>query len=123
MRRPSLSALGALALLAACTTEPGRAYLVFFPTDETTLTPDAQGVVQDVVKAAKESHSAHVVVQGEADGSTAHDADLAYKRGALVTEALLQAGLDPARVEQQPGAPGPQEKGVMAHKVVVTLTR
>jgi outer membrane protein OmpA-like peptidoglycan-associated protein len=110
-----------LAGVAGCATESGRDFPIFFPTDDMALTPDAQQAVANVAKLAGESHASRIVVSGDADGGTPHDAELAYRRAATVVQALQQAGIAAQHIQLQPGAPGPEQKGVAAHKVNVRL--
>jgi outer membrane protein OmpA-like peptidoglycan-associated protein len=122
MRRLA-AALAVFLALAGCATEPGRDFLVFFPTDALTLSASADGVVAGVAKLAAGSHSAHLVVEGQADGGKPHDAELAYQRGQAVVAALVAAGVDAARIEIRPSAPPAETTGLAAHKVIIHFIR
>lgn len=120
-------ALAAFGALASCATPrppiPAQQFDVFFVKDETTLTPEGQEVVQKIAKTARTVHPGRVTVEGQADGGTAHDAEVAHERGQHVAAALIAAGLAPAMVQQVPGAPPPNADGIAAHKVVVRLDK
>lgn len=115
---PTVALIGLLGL-AACAMEPARNYLVFFPTDGMTLGPDGTAIVGQVAQDARARPGAMLVVEGEADGGSAHDLALANDRGAAVAQALAAAGVSPSRIRQQPGIVEPGHQGLAAHKVTI----
>ena len=122
MRRLSLSlSMVALLALAACATEPERKFLVFFPSDAMTLTSDASLVVKDVAKTAEQTHASRVTVVGQAGGGSSTAATLANQRAATVAAALAAAGVNPARIQQEPGVLEPGNHDVSARTVVIRL--
>src|ERR1700728_1368507 len=70
-----------------------RQSVVFFQTDDATLTPEGQQVVAQLASDAKSLHPSRVVIEGRANGGTPHDATLADQRAAEVTHALVEAGV------------------------------
>jgi outer membrane protein OmpA-like peptidoglycan-associated protein len=122
MKRVS-AAVAALVLvgLAGCATEKGRDLPVFFDEGQSDLTPDGSGTVANIAKLAGKTGASTITVSGQADGGTPHDAELAYRRGEVVVQALEQAGIDARRIQLQPSVPPEGEHGVAAHKVVVHL--
>ena len=122
-RQPvAIAFLALLLALAACArlTAPQQ-YDVFFPTNEATLTPEAQKVVADAGAKARDSSPSKIIVEGQADGGTAHDATLADERAGVVVKALVAAGADSGTIEKRPSAPPKSATGVAAHKVIVQL--
>jgi len=120
----SLRLAGALAvlILAGCASEPPAEpsrFLIFFRADEATLTADAREIVATIGTAWRQRHPAKVVVAGNADGATAHDATLADERAATVVRALVEAGIDANAIEKEPSAPPPGRTGYGAHQVGV----
>jgi hypothetical protein len=111
----------ALLFVAGCAAEPGRDFLVFFPTDDPALTPDASATVSRIAALARAPSAVRITVAGEADGGTAHDSALARARGEAVVAALVKDGIDPGRIEQLPATVVPGQQGLTAHKVVLHL--
>ena len=116
-----LAALAVILALAACAHEPGREFVVFFPADDSTVRPSAQAVISSIATVAAQSRTLRLEVEGQADGGTPKDADLAVARGRAVVAALTDAGVDPARIDEHPSPPVAGEVGLAAHKVVVRL--
>jgi outer membrane protein OmpA-like peptidoglycan-associated protein len=113
---------GALLALAACASlDKPRDFIVFFQTDQATLTPEAQQVIADVAKQAKDVSPSKIVVAGRADGNTAHDATLADDRATIVMRALSDKGIPAEKLSKLADAPPAERTGVAAHQVVITL--
>jgi outer membrane protein OmpA-like peptidoglycan-associated protein len=113
--------LASVVLAAGCATkEPGRQFPVYFQAENDTLDQAGEATVTEITRVATGSHQ-QIVIRGQADGGTPHDAQLAYSRGQTVAQDLQAHGVDPSRIQIQPSAPAPGETGVAAHKVVVTL--
>lgn len=112
-----------LIALVGCVSHPTtpREFTVFFQTGDATATPGAQAVVTRIAKAARETRPSRIVIEGQADGGTARDANLADERADTVLHALVSAGIDASRLDKRPSAPLPGTTGVAAHKVKVTL--
>jgi len=115
-------AVAGLLALAGCASEPQK-YLVFFQTDATVLTPEAQAVVAQIAQRNAAEHPARIIVEGQADGATSDETALADTRAARVATALSAAGVDAARIERRPGVPPQGAGGVAARKVLVTFVR
>ncbi|HXQ51219.1 MAG TPA: OmpA family protein [Stellaceae bacterium] len=114
----------AFALLLALGACAGRLsqpqnFVVFFPTNDATLTPQAHTLVTQIASARHDMNPSRVVVEGRADGGTPHDAELADQRARAVIQALVEAGVDPAAIAKEQGAPPVGDTGVAAHQVVV----
>jgi outer membrane protein OmpA-like peptidoglycan-associated protein len=119
-RLPLVAAGLALISLAACADHvPARQYVVFFEGEEATLTPTAQQVVAEVEQRARETHAPEIVVEGQADGSSPHAADLAAQRGKTVADAIAASGVPAQTIVQRQGPPGPGGEGVAARKVTI----
>jgi len=125
MRRSFFFAI--LVLLAACTTQPpvARQFDVFFQVNSSKLTPEGQQIVDAIAAAARDGHPSSVVVEGQANGATPRDAQLADQRATVVSAALKAAGVDPSKINQHAALvlpavadPGTQ---VATHKVTVQL--
>ena len=116
-----IAVIAALTLLAACASQPPepRTFVVFFETDKASLTPDAQRLVAEMAAAAHATNPSKIIVEGRADGSTAHDATLADERASAVIHGLVDAGIDGKTLDKQPSAPASGTTGVAAHQVIV----
>lgn len=117
----------ALALLAACTTQPpvARQFTVFFQVNESKLTPEGQQIVDAIAAAVRDGHPSAIEVEGQADGATPRDAQLADQRATVVAAALKGAGVDQSKINQHAALVLPAVSDaathVAAHKVTVQL--
>jgi outer membrane protein OmpA-like peptidoglycan-associated protein len=109
-----------LALLACARPEP-RQFVIFFATDDSSLSSAAQQLVAEISAAARDQHPAKIAVAGYGDGTTAHDAVLADQRASTVIRALATAGTEASLIEKRPGAPPDQATGIPVHKATVTF--
>ena len=114
MYKPLLAASCAALLLAACgdrtqavvaaaspqTPQPARNFMLFFPYDQATLSPDNQVVVHEAIAAARARPDSKVTVVGHADssGNSAYNIALSQRRAEAVREALISDGLNQATV-------------------------
>ena len=75
-------------------TEPGT-FLIFFVTDQATLTPDGARVVAEAAEAYQETGAARIVVTGHSDtaGSAANNLELSQRRAELVANELIRRGV------------------------------
>ncbi len=75
-------------------TAPGT-FLIFFVTDQATLTPDGARVVAEAAEAYQETGAARIVVTGHSDttGSAAHNLELSQRRAELVANELIRRGV------------------------------
>lgn len=129
MRRISLFLC--LVLLAACTTNPPppppppKQFDIFFQVGSAKLTPEGQQVVDTAVAAVRDTKPSSVVVEGQADGATPKDAQLADQRATTVTNALKTAGVDPTKIAQHAALALPANTDpathISTHKVTVQL--
>jgi outer membrane protein OmpA-like peptidoglycan-associated protein len=115
-----IGVMAALLLVAGCASEP-KTYPVFFSQDATVITPEAQSVIAQIAQRNAEQRPAHIIVEGQADGGTAQDTELAEARADRVAAALAASGIDPARIERHPGTPESGATGIAARKVLVTF--
>lgn len=115
MRRIAL--LGVLILLAACAAKPPppKQFDVFFQVNSAKLTPEGQQVVDSIVAAIRDTKPASVVIEGEADGASPRDAQLADQRAATVAAALKAAGVDPSKIVQHAALVLPAQQDVATH--------
>src|ERR1051326_2268384 len=88
-----------LMLLGACTTTPPppKQVDVFFQVNSAKLTPEAQQVVEAILPMIRDTKPSSIVVEGEADGTSPRDAQLADQRASTVGGALRAAGADQAK--------------------------
>ncbi|HLJ20923.1 MAG TPA: OmpA family protein [Stellaceae bacterium] len=120
-----------LVLLAGCTASPSPAppqpkqFDIFFTVGSAKLTPDGQQVVDAIAAAARDSKPSSITVEGEADGTSPRDAQLADQRATVVTTALKASGVDPAKIAQHAALALPAQTDltthVATHKVTVQL--
>ena len=75
-------------------TEPGT-FLVFFETNQATLTPDNERVVVEAAESWRQTGDARVVVTGHTDttGSAAYNLELSERRAELVANELIRQGV------------------------------
>jgi outer membrane protein OmpA-like peptidoglycan-associated protein len=116
-----LAALGLTMMLAGCAASEPRQFVVFFGTDDASLTPAAQQLVAEIAAAARDQHSSKIAVAGYGDGAGAQDAALADRRATTVVRALAAAGVGPSSIEKRPGLAADQATGIPVHKVTVIL--
>jgi len=98
-----------------------RQFTVYFQNDSATPTPEAQQVLNQVTQAAKDSHPHRIVVEGQADGATPRDSELALKRAKAVVDALVASGIDASKVNLKDTAALNSTPGVAGHKVLVWM--
>ena len=122
-----------LVLLAGCTASPSPApappqpkqFGIFFTVGSAKLTPDGQQVVDAIAAAARDSKPSSITVEGEVDGTSPRDAQLADQRATVVTTALKAAGVDPAKIAQHAALALPAQTDltthIATHKVTVQL--
>lgn len=122
--------LVSLILLAACNANPPaplppKQFDIFFQVGSARLTPEAQQVVDTAVAAVRDTKPSSVVVEGQADGATPKDAQLADQRATTVTTALKAAGVDPTKIAQHAALALPANTDpathISTHKVTVQL--
>ena len=106
-----------LILCAACATSPPppKQFDVFFQVNSAKLTPEGQQVVDSIVVAIRDTKPASVVIEGEADGASPRDAQLADQRAATVAAALKMAGVDPSKIVQHAALVLPAQQDVATH--------
>jgi outer membrane protein OmpA-like peptidoglycan-associated protein len=110
-------------LLGACATEPPqpKQFVVFFQVNSAKLTPEGQQVVDTIVAAIRDGKPSSVVIEGEADGASPRDAQLADQRATTVAGALKAAGVDPSEIVQHAALVSPAHQDAAAqiatHKV------
>jgi len=125
MRRIFL--LVSLILLGACSTTPPppKQFDVFFQVNSAKLTPEAQQVVDTIVAMIRDTKPSSIVVEGEADGASPRDAQLADQRASTVASALRAAGVDQSKIVQHAALALPAQQDlathVSTHKVAVQL--
>jgi len=74
---------------------PARSYLVFFDFDKSTLTPDAEKILQEVAVSAKDTTVVRITLTGHTDtvGSAKYNQALSERRALAVKKALLALGV------------------------------
>jgi len=79
---------------------PPRQFLVFFGFNKSNLTSDAEGVVSNAARTAKETGTASLVIVGHADtvGSDHYNQNLSERRAAAVRTALEAQGIDAGKI-------------------------
>jgi hypothetical protein len=113
-------------LLGACATQPQpKQFDVFFQVNSAKLTPEGQQVVDTIVASIRDTKPSSIVVEGEADGASPRDAQLADQRASTVVAALKAAGVDQSKIAQHAALalPAQQDVGthISTHKVAVQL--
>jgi len=75
-------------------TEPGQ-FLVYFDTDEASLTPDGTRVVAEAAQLYQETGAARIVVTGHTDtvGAADHNLQLSLRRAGVVADELMRQGV------------------------------
>ncbi|HEX8570172.1 MAG TPA: OmpA family protein [Caulobacteraceae bacterium] len=87
-----------------------REFIVYFPFDQSILTPEAQTVVQEAASYAQQGNATRISVVGHADtsGSAAYNVRLSERRARAVADAMVGLGVNPGiitadwRGESQP---------------------
>ena len=118
MRRIGL--LVSLILLGACSTTPPpspppKQVDIFFQVNSARLTPEAQQVVDTIVAMIRDTKPSSVVIEGEADGASPRDAQLADQRASTVAGALRAAGVDQSKIAQHATLAQPAQQPRPAH--------
>ena len=77
-----------------------REFLVYFPFDQSILTPEAQTVVQEAGTYAAGGGATRIAVTGHADtsGSAAYNIRLSERRARAVADAMVGLGVNPALI-------------------------
>jgi outer membrane protein OmpA-like peptidoglycan-associated protein len=96
-------------------TPTSQEFVVYFPFDQSVLTPEAQGVIQQAAAYAQQGAPTSVVIVGHADtsGSAAYNVRLSERRSRAVADALVGMGIQQTalqvdwRGETQPAVPTP----------------
>ncbi|PTT05979.1 OmpA family protein, partial [Caulobacter sp. HMWF025] len=72
-----------------------REFIVYFPFDQSVLTPEAQSVVSEAANYASAGKATKLVVVGHTDtsGSPKYNARLSERRGKAVADALVGLGV------------------------------
>lgn len=103
-------ALAAALLLSACAVfdsgpaaPPKDRYLVFFESKATELDPKAVEVVDEIAADARIARPQQIVIRGFADprGGAGDNARLSDERAQTVARALLDRGIEPARLKTE----------------------
>jgi OOP family OmpA-OmpF porin len=78
-----------------------REFIVYFPFDQSVLTPDAQNVIQQAAQYATTGNAATVVVVGHTDssGSTKYNAGLSERRAKATADALVGKGIAQSKLQ------------------------
>jgi outer membrane protein OmpA-like peptidoglycan-associated protein len=131
----SIQAAGAflLLLVAGCAPpqpaaggpEIGR-YLVYFNEFSAYLSPDAQNVVAEAARFAKENGARAIRVEGRASatGSEAANQHLTETRTQIVYDELAKDGIAPSIIQQQPlGQTTTTDVSVMDRRVDIVLLK
>lgn len=120
MRRIAVIAL--LALFAACANPPPpaeRHFNVFFTTNSAALEPESRRIIDEIAMAVQQDRPSSVLVEGEADGNSPRDMELADQRAVTVVQALISEGIEPAKVAKTASLAPSGTTGVAAHVVHV----
>jgi outer membrane protein OmpA-like peptidoglycan-associated protein len=77
-----------------------REFIVYFPFDQSILTPEAQSVVSEAAQYASAGNAARIVVVGHADtsGSAKYNVGLSQRRSKAVADALVGLGVDSGKL-------------------------
>ena len=75
-----------------------REFIVYFPFDQSVLTPEAQSVVTEAAKYSNDGHATKIVVVGHTDtsGSPKYNVKLSERRAKAVADALVSQGVPAA---------------------------
>jgi outer membrane protein OmpA-like peptidoglycan-associated protein len=77
-----------------------REFVVYFPFDQSVLTPEAQTVVQEAASYAQQGNATQIQVVGHADtsGSAAYNVRLSERRARAVADAMVGLGVNPGGI-------------------------
>ena len=77
-----------------------REFIVYFPFDQSILTPEAQTVVSEAAQYANAGNATRIVVIGHADtsGSAKYNVGLSQRRSKAVADALVGLGVDSGKL-------------------------
>lgn len=72
-----------------------REFIVYFPFDQSVLTPEAQSVVTEAAKYSNDGKATKIIVVGHTDtsGSPKYNAKLSERRARAVADALVSQGV------------------------------
>jgi len=121
----AIVSIAALLALAGCTeqtaqqSEP-KAFVVYFQSGSAELTPEAQQIVAEIAKAARNAEHPEITVEGVADRGNA-DGELTARRTAAVENALRADGVVDATVALRSPEAALDAHGIAARRVKVTL--
>ncbi|RYF88392.1 MAG: OmpA family protein, partial [Caulobacteraceae bacterium] len=73
-----------------------KEFIVYFPFDQSILTPEAQAVVSEAAQYAQSGNATQIVVVGHADtsGSAKYNVGLSQRRSKAVADALVGLGVN-----------------------------
>ena len=99
------------AAAASSASDPPVRISIYFQLGDSSLTSEAEAVLDEVVKAVHEGKPARVIIVGHTDksGSVEVNRRIAAERAAVVRQGLIDRGLDPGAIsvlsaESQPSA-------------------
>jgi outer membrane protein OmpA-like peptidoglycan-associated protein len=74
---------------------PQREFTVYFPFNQSTLTPEARSIIADAVSTAKQGPMTHIDITGHTDtvGSEPYNQNLSDRRADAVRQALIADGV------------------------------
>ena len=77
-----------------------KEFIVYFPFDQSILTPEAQAVVSEAAQYAQSGNATQIVVVGHADtsGSAQYNVGLSQRRSKAVADALVGLGVDAGKL-------------------------
>ncbi|MDB5472022.1 MAG: hypothetical protein JWR84_3582 [Caulobacter sp.] len=77
-----------------------REFIVYFPFDQSILTPEAQAVVSEAAQYAQAGNATQIIVVGHADtsGSAKYNVGLSQRRSKAVADALVGLGVDAGKL-------------------------
>ncbi len=72
-----------------------KSFIIYFPFDQSVVTPEAEAVVHDAAQYASQGHATQVVVVGHTDssGSVAYNLRLSERRAKATADALVSQGI------------------------------
>ena len=91
-----------------------KAYTIYFPFDQSVLTPEAEAVIRDAAQYATQGHATQIIIVGHTDtsGSVAYNLRLSERRAKATADALVGLGAigHEGRLEGQDGSRGPDAR-------------